>query len=122
MRALSEFARADNVYEDQLTDPFIAQLCRVAPLHDVGKIVVPDDILKKPGRLTEAEFAQMKHHAPEGGRIIREVLNGVTDEAYVAMASDIATHHHKRWDGSGYPDGLAGEAFGIMCQETGTHL
>jgi len=93
VRMLAEFARQDGVYADTLTDPFIATLCMMAPMHDIGKIVVPDRVLKKPGRLSEAEFAQMKRHASEGGRIIWEVLNGVTDEAYMAMASDIATYH-----------------------------
>ena len=116
VRALAELARQDGVYADALNDQFIATLYMMAPMHDIGKIVVPDRVLKKPGRLTDGEFAQMKRHASEGGRIIREVLNGVTDEAYVAMASDIATYHHERWDGAGYPAGLAGEAIPLSAR------
>ena len=82
---------------------------RVAPLHDVGKIVVPDYILKKPGRLTPEEFEQMKRHASEGGRVVREVLNGVADEEYLSFASDVAACHHEKWNGKGYPNGLSGE-------------
>ena len=109
VRALAEYARADGVYRDRLNDHAISLMYRAAPLHDVGKIVVPDDILKKPGRLTEEEFAQMKQHASEGGRIVREVLGGVADGEYLSTAEEIAACHHERWDGKGYPAGLAGE-------------
>ncbi len=116
VRALSEYARADGVYTAQIDDRFISLICRVAPLHDVGKIVVPDDVLKKPGRLTEEEFAQMKRHASEGGRVVREVLSGVADEEYLSFASDIAACHHERWDGSGYPGGLSGEEIPLSAR------
>ncbi len=109
VRTLAKFARADGVYRDRLNDRTISLMYRAAPLHDVGKIVVPDDILKKPGKLTEEEFALMKRHASEGGRIVREVLGGVADGEYLSMAEEIAACHHERWDGGGYPAGLAGE-------------
>ena len=106
---LSELARADGVYTDQLDDRFISLMVRAAPLHDVGKIVVPDSILKKPGRLTAEEFEQMKRHASEGGRVVREILDVITDEEYLSIASDVASFHHERWNGKGYPNGLSGE-------------
>ena len=109
VKALTEYAREEHVYADQLDDRLISMMCRVAPLHDVGKIVVPDHILKKPGRLTDAEFEQMKRHASEGGRVVRELLSGVTDDEYLSFAADVATSHHERWDGKGYPSGLSGE-------------
>jgi hypothetical protein len=109
VRALAKFARADQVYADQLDDHTIDMMYAIAPLHDVGKIVVPDEILKKPGRLTDEEFAQIQRHASEGGRVIREVLSGVADDEYLSLAADIAECHHERWDGGGYPDGIAGE-------------
>ncbi|MCR5136558.1 MAG: HD domain-containing protein [Oscillospiraceae bacterium] len=109
VRMLSEFARADGVYPERLNDHAISLIYRAAPLHDVGKIVVSDDILKKPGRLTEEEFGQMKRHAAEGGRIVREVLGSVADSDYLSIAEEIASCHHERWDGKGYPAGLAGE-------------
>ena len=80
-----------------------------ALMHDIGKIVVSDRILRKPGKLTEQEFEQMKKHAEVGGEVVREVLSGITDEEYLSFASDIATYHHERWDGTGYPKGLKGE-------------
>jgi response regulator RpfG family c-di-GMP phosphodiesterase len=109
VRTLAECARRDGVYADALDDRFISNLYMLAPMHDIGKIVVPDRILKKPGKLTEEEFEQIKRHASEGGRVVREVLSGVTDEEYVALASDIAAYHHERWDGTGYPTGVSGE-------------
>ena len=116
VRVLSEFARADGTYTDQLDDAFISRMVRVAPLHDVGKIVVPDHILKKPGLLTEEEFEQMKRHASEGGRVVREVLGGVTDEEYLSFASGVAACHHEKWNGKGYPNGLSGEAIPLSAR------
>ena len=79
-----------------------------APLHDVGKIAVPDAILSKPGKLTDAEFEQMKTHATVGG----QMLTG-SAFALLEVAEEIALTHHERWDGSGYPAGLAGEEIPI---------
>lgn len=109
VKTLAECARADGVYADVLDDHYIMMLQRTAPLHDIGKITVPDHILQKPGKLTPEEFEEMKLHAAVGGDVVRQVLQGVADEEYMAFASDIATYHHERWDGAGYPKGLAGE-------------
>ena len=81
----------------------------LAPMHDIGKVVVSDKILCKPGKLTFEEFEEMKKHAVSGGRIVRKVLDGVADDEYISFASDIATYHHERWDGKGYPMGFCGE-------------
>lgn len=104
--ALAKKARDDGFYKDTLTENFITYLAKAAPMHDIGKIVVPDAILKKPGKLTEEEFAEMKKHASEGGRIVKEVLSAAEEEEYVQIASDIATYHHEKWDGTGYPQKL----------------
>ena len=116
VQTLAECARRDGVYADTLDERFISTLTMMAPMYDVGKIVVPDAILKKPGRVTEAEFEQIKRHASEGGRIVREVLGGVAETDFVAMASDLATHHHERWDGKGYPAGLSGEEIPLCAR------
>jgi PAS domain S-box-containing protein len=79
-----------------------------APLHDVGKIGIPDAILLKPGRLTEEEFEQMKRHTTIGA----QMLSG-GDSVQLALAREIAGTHHERWDGTGYPAGVAGEAIPI---------
>ena len=98
----------NNHYPEILNPRYIRFLKRAAPMHDIGKIVVPDAILKKPGALTEAEFAQMKLHASEGGRIVHEILDGYEDPEYIEITADIAKYHHEKWDGSGYPDKLKG--------------
>jgi putative two-component system response regulator len=84
---------------------------RAAPLHDVGKIAIPDGILLKPGRLTPDEFEVMKTHA----RIGAEILSG-GKSALMTTAEAIARAHHERWDGGGYPDGLAGAAIPLVAR------
>lgn len=90
---------------------FCHNIFLAAQLHDTGKIGLPDSILLKPGRLTEDEIAVMRRHTLMGG----EVLRGGTSDL-VAMAHDIALHHHERWDGAGYPFGLAGEAIPLPAR------
>ena len=109
VRTLAENAVKDGVYSDIIDEHYIELLYSLAPLHDVGKIVVSDKILKKPGKLTPEEFDEMKKHAAAGGKVVRQILEGITDEEYTAFASDIATYHHEKWNGSGYPDHLSGE-------------
>ena len=109
VKILAEDCRAEGVYADVFTDHYISLLHTLAPMHDVGKIVVPDRLLRKPGKLTPEEYEEIKQHAAQGGKVVRQVLSDITDEEYVSFASDIATYHHERWDGSGYPFGLKGE-------------
>jgi putative two-component system response regulator len=82
-----------------------------APLHDVGKIGVTDSILRKPGRLDEDELVEMRRHVEHGNRI----LQGGSSEL-LQVAANIARHHHEKWDGSGYPDGLVGEAIPLEAR------
>lgn len=103
-------AAKDADYErETLTDSYIELLTKAAPLHDIGKIMVSDTILLKPAKLTEEEFEKMKLHACEGGRIVRDVIGGIGDEDYINIASDVASYHHEKWDGTGYNKGLSGE-------------
>ena len=99
----------DGYYPDVLTPRYIRLLKRAAPMHDIGKIVVSDAILKKAGRFTPEEFEQMKRHASEGGRIVHQILDGYETSEYIQITADIATHHHEKWDGTGYPDNLVGK-------------
>ena len=93
----------------ELTDAFREKLIKAAPMHDLGKIAVPDQVLQKPGRFTDEEYEQMKKHAPEGARIVHEILKDTDDEEFHVIAESVAQFHHERWDGSGYPDRLRGE-------------
>ena len=96
----------NNHYPDILNPRYVRFLKRAAPMHDIGKIVVPDSILKKQGRFTEEEFAQMKRHASEGGRIVHEILDDYEDPEYIQITADIAKYHHEKWNGTGYPENL----------------
>lgn len=104
------------IYSGIINSRYIYQLERAAPMHDIGKIVVSDSVLKKPGRLTEEEFESMKKHALEGGRIILEVLDEYEDHDYVKITTEIATYHHEKWDGSGYPKGLKGDEIPLSAR------
>ncbi len=84
-------------------------------LHDVGKIAIPDNILLKPGRLTDEEFACMKTHTTRGGEILQNIRNA-WDEEYGEISYQICRHHHEKFDGRGYPDGLAGDDIPIAAQ------
>ncbi len=108
VRLLATKTKEANVYRKTLTNHYIELLVKSAPMHDIGKIVVPDSILKKPGKLTPEEFNEIKRHASEGGKIIRDVLGNSGDEEYINIATEIATAHHEKWDGSGYPYNLRG--------------
>jgi response regulator RpfG family c-di-GMP phosphodiesterase len=87
-----------------LSEGAVSRIRHAAPLHDVGKIAVPDSILLKPGRLEPEEFEVVKTHAEAGARVLAD-----SDSELLEVAEHIARFHHERWDGEGYPDGLAGE-------------
>jgi len=108
--------RKNEKYGSTLTDEYISTLVLSAPLHDVGKISVPDTILKKPGKLTAEEFDTMKGHSDSGAKIIRTIMQGLESEEYINMAADIAQYHHERWDGSGYPRALKGEEIPLCAR------
>jgi HD-GYP domain-containing protein (c-di-GMP phosphodiesterase class II) len=109
-RLLADPLSKQSAFRDYLTKERIDLLSRLAPLHDIGKVGIPDRILNKPGALTPDELAEMRRH-PELGRevILRaESRVGVYDDAVLQLAKDIVYTHHERWDGTGYPRGLQG--------------
>ena len=96
-------------YRDFLTSEMCENIINAAPLHDIGKIAVSDIVLRKPGKLTSEEFDQMKIHTIKGGEIINNILNDFGNEEFLKVAYDIATSHHEKWNGTGYPYGLKEE-------------
>ncbi|WP_432649700.1 HD domain-containing phosphohydrolase [Huintestinicola sp.] len=113
---LAEAAKKKGLYPEILTDSYVELLAKAAPMHDIGKISVPDSILQKPGKLTPEEFERIKSHAPEGGRIIREVMDGIEEKEYVDIAATVAEGHHEKWDGGGYPSGLKGDEIPLSAR------
>ena len=107
----------NNYPEVGLTPHMIEVITQASAMHDVGKISVPDSILLKPGRLTSEEFEVMKSHTTRGCEII-EKLKDIQDKEYYEACLDICRHHHERYDGRGYPDGLKGEENSIGAQLT----
>jgi HD-GYP domain-containing protein (c-di-GMP phosphodiesterase class II) len=109
-RLLAEQLSMQADFSGYLTPERIDLLSSLAPLHDIGKVGIPDHILNKPGALTPAELTEMRRHPVLGLEVIlkAEKQTGVRDDAIMAMAKDIVYTHHERWDGSGYPQGLRG--------------
>lgn len=103
-------------YENDVTGEFIDAIEQAAPLHDVGKILIPDSILLKPGRLTEEEMEIMKTHSEIGAKIMQDIYTDNEHNLMLWMAIDIAHYHHEKWDGSGYPKGLKGEEIPLAAQ------
>ena len=127
-RILLEKLREMGYYTDQITDNYIDDVEQSAPLHDVGKIAVTDVILNKPGRLTDEEFDIMKTHASEGKRLIEQAISTVegddgdgadaagAEQSYLGEARNMAAYHHEKWNGKGYPEGLAGEEIPLSAR------
>lgn len=95
---------------------FISDLCRAAPLHDVGKVGIPDCILLKAGRLTPEEFTVIQNHTRIGAAALQSAVPADHDETFLKMAMDIAHGHHERYDGTGYPRGLAGDKIPLSAR------
>ncbi len=103
-------------YPDQLTDRFIESVGNIAPMHDIGKIKVSDVILNKPGRLTDDEFVIMQSHTTFGRDIIQEVIQLVPESDYMNEALNVSYYHHEKWNGKGYPTGIAGEEIPLSAR------
>jgi adenylate cyclase len=107
-KALALYLKGQGLFADLLTPDFIETLFISVPLHDIGKVGIPDRILLKEGPLTDEEFEIMKRHAEYGRRTIDRATRHMQGENYLGMGAQIAGAHHEKWDGTGYPEGLAG--------------
>jgi putative two-component system response regulator len=110
VRALASWLVSQPDAPAELSGDVIDPLAKAAPLHDIGKVAIPDAILLKPGKLSPEEWAVMKTHASAGGDLLRRAIDRLGEDAGLLLrfGEQIARHHHEKWDGSGYPDGLAG--------------
>jgi HD-GYP domain-containing protein (c-di-GMP phosphodiesterase class II) len=102
-------------HASQLDDETIEAMFLAAPLHDVGKVGIPDSILLKPGKLTESEWTTMKTHALIGENVLLSAADE-TDSNDLKIAGDLAGGHHEKWNGTGYPRALAGEAIPLSAR------
>lgn len=103
---LAEELSKNGPYAEFIDKVFIDDLYRSSPLHDIGKIGIPDSILLKPGALSDDEFEIMKHHSIIGAEALGGTIKRAAGASFLQMAADVARYHHEKFDGSGYPDGL----------------
>lgn len=106
IRVLAEELRKDEKHKEFLTDSNIDLIYKSAPLHDIGKVGIPDRILLKPGKLTDEEFEIMKKHTVFGRDAIETAEKQLGSNSFLKFAKEIAYNHHEKWDGSGYPNGI----------------
>jgi len=115
-RIIMEQMRDEGIHAEELTDEYMDDVVHSAPLHDVGKIEVPDALLNKPGKLTDEEYAQMKNHTLAGKKIIARSAEAVAESHYLDEAERLAEFHHERWDGKGYPHGMKGDEIPLSAR------
>ena len=108
--------RKKGYYPEKISDEFMEQVEMSAPLHDIGKINLPDSIVNKHGELTDEEAEVMKSHTVYGREIIEKAIETVKGESYLKEARNMAAYHHERWDGTGYPEGLHGEVIPLSAR------
>ena len=116
VKIISESLKKKGYYSEKLTPKFMSDIVKSAPLHDVGKISIPDNVLNKPGKLDDDEYEIMKSHTIYGREIIEKVINTVNGENYLKEARNMAAYHHERWDGKGYPEKLHGQIIPLAAR------
>lgn len=113
---LAQYLRERDEFRGLVTPEFVRQLYQASPLHDIGKVGIPDRILLKPGKLTPLEFDIMKQHTSIGGDTLQAADRAAGAASFLALGRDVAYYHHERWDGTGYPFKIAGEAIPLAAR------
>ena len=118
VRVLAQWLVDQGLAPPELDASQVDALAKAAPLHDIGKVAIPDAVLLKPGPLTADEWVLMRTHTTQGADLLQRAAHRLGDRAgsMLQFGMQIARHHHERWDGTGYPDGLAGEAIPIAAR------
>jgi putative two-component system response regulator len=115
-RMLAEKLGQEEPYKRVIDGAFINDIFNASPLHDIGKVGIPDHVLLKPGQLSPAEFDIMKTHSPAGAITLEAVRDKYRKNVFINMGISIARYHHECWDGTGYPDGLKGEEIPLAAR------
>ena len=115
-KAFIEHLQDCDRYMDQLNPAIVSKAIRSAPLHDVGKIAISDNVLRKPGSLTDNEFERIKLHSVIGGELFSFIGEKVSDKEFADIAYVICRYHHEKWDGTGYPEGLSGTNIPLLAR------
>ncbi len=115
-KLLSGYIGERGMFDGKVGPDFVEDIYHASPLHDIGKVGIPDRILQKMGKLTSEEFEVMKDHSELGARTLEDVWSRYPGNSFVRMGIEIARAHHEKWDGSGYPDHLAEDAIPLPAR------
>ena len=116
VESIAKELKKQGIYSDILTDRYMSDMIVAAPLHDIGKIHIPDAVLNKPGKLTEEEFEIMKTHTTAGEELLIRAKEELGESGYLNTALEMAAYHHERWNGKGYPYGVCGEEIPLCAR------
>ena len=116
VEGIAKELKRQGIYSDILTDRYMEDMVVAAPLHDIGKIHIPDDVLNKPGKLTEEQFEIMKTHSAAGEKLLAHATTEIGESEYLNMAVEMAAYHHEWWNGKGYPYGISGEEIPLCAR------
>lgn len=116
VECIAKELKRQGIYSDILTDRYLSNMVVAAPLHDIGKIHIPDAVLNKPGKLTEDEFEVMKTHTTAGEDLLTHAKMELGESEYLNIAVEMAAYHHEWWNGKGYPYGISGEEIPLCAR------